>query len=116
LERRIEDVLTLPRQFEIYANPNKAARPSRPYIIVIQHDFLAQLRSRIVAPIRETRPGLIAERFNLAVRIGNKDYAVIMSDLAAIPCPPAGFGKLVQFSPDLRDQVVRAMDLLITGN
>lgn len=106
----------MPQQCEVYANPNKAARPSRPYIIVIQHDFLAPLRSRIVAPIREARPGLIADRFNLAIRIGNRDFAVIMSDLAAIPCPPAGFGKMVQFAPELREQIVRAIDLLITGN
>ncbi len=116
MERWVADVLKMPRQFEIFANPNKAARPSRPFIIVIQHSFLAQLRSRIVAPIREKKPGLVADRFNLAIRIGNKDYAVIMSDLAAIPCPPAGFGKPVQFAPELRDDIVRAIDLLITGS
>lgn len=106
----------MPRQFEIFENPNRAGRTSRPYIIVLQHDFLSKLRSRIVAPIRKAEPGLLADRFNLSIRIGNKDYAVIMSDLASIPCPPAGFGKLIQFAPELRDQIVRSIDLLFTGS
>jgi CcdB protein len=103
----------MPRQFEVYANPNKAARAARPYIIVVQHDFLATLRSRIVAPIRRSEPGLAADGLNLPFRINGKDYAVIMSELAAIPI--AGLSKVVQFAPDLRDAIVRAIDRLVTG-
>jgi hypothetical protein len=38
-------------QFDVFANPDPGSAKSHPYFIVLQSDQLAQLNTRVVAPL-----------------------------------------------------------------
>ena len=101
------------RQFDVFRNPLRAARDSKPYLICIQHRIVGHLNSRVMAPL-VTRSAVHAEnRIYPAIKLEQKTLYFDPTDLMTLPVRL--FGKPVaNLEPD-RDKIIAALDLVFTG-
>jgi toxin CcdB len=100
-------------QFDVFANPSRTGREERPYVVVVQSKYVAEVATRICVP-------LIAEAFlrpqprlNPPIQIANKKYYFHPVEMMTIPL------RLLR-SPvanveDHRDRIVTALDLVFLG-
>jgi toxin CcdB len=72
-------------QFEVFVNPITAARRAYPFVVVLQSDFAATTRDRLVAPL-VPRGALAptAGRLTPIVEIDSQEHVVLVSDLAGV--------------------------------
>jgi len=101
-------------QFDVHQNPNPATREAIPFLIDIQSDFLSDLGTRIVAPLVRARIfGKPIKRLNIEIRVRGQLLVLSTAELAGIP--RSELGPVVGSAREHRDQIVTAIDLLITG-
>ena len=102
-------------QFDLYKNPNKASRKAYPFILDIQCDLIDNIATRIVVPLalysklkNEEMKGLIPK-----VSFEDRDLLILIPQLASMPAKllknPVGSLSY------LRDEIISALDLAITG-
>ena len=99
-------------QFDILRNPQSGVYP---LVVDLQHETLARLSTRIVAPmIAVKRYGRKpVTRLNPIARVKNVEYVILVQDLASILASDLGevVGSLSARRPDL----IGALDLMFTG-
>lgn len=101
-------------RFEVRTNLNRASRARVPYLIELQADLLADLRTRLVAPlVPAARFGLPATRLNPVFRIGNRNFVMDTALIAGIPA--AQLGEAVASLADRNAEILGALDFLISG-
>lgn len=72
-------------QFDVFVNPIIAARRAYPFVAVLQSDFAATTRDRLVAPLVSRRALTpIAGRLTPIVEIDSKECVVLVADLAGV--------------------------------
>jgi toxin CcdB len=72
-------------QFDVFVNPVVAARPAYPLVVVLQSDFAATTRDRLVAPlVPRSALNPIAGRLTPIVEIDSKEHVVLVADLAGV--------------------------------
>lgn len=73
----------------------------------IQSDVLETLATRVVVPLRPYKQGdkAVITKLHPVIAIGNKEYAAIVSELAAPVFSASGF----------RQAIIDARDLVLTG-
>ena len=101
-------------QFDVYHNPNAATNRTIPYLLDIQVDLLDNLSTRVVVPlVAASAVGKAIRHLNPEFRIG--DVAVFMStaELAGIPIRALG-GKVFSLN-EKRNEIIAALDFLLTG-
>jgi len=101
------------RQYAICTLRSGRFGPSPDFVVVLQRDWLADVTTRIVAPLVALGKVMAAERLHPQMEIDGKAYVVMMERLAAIDS-----NKLIQTihsAEAIRDQITRAVDLLFTG-
>jgi len=103
----------LPRQFDIVENRNFARRGQYPFLIVLQHDRVAAMRSVVAAPLVEFTAGLAASRLHPLITIAGLDYVIVVEQLAAVE--PNSLGRTIASAQSIRYDIVAALDLLFTG-
>ena len=101
-------------QFDVYLNPNAATRKLIPYLLDVQADLLDTLATRVVVPlILAEEMGLAAKHLNPQFKI--KGVAVVMSSAELAGVPNRSLGDKVATLKNKRDEIIAALDLLITG-
>jgi hypothetical protein len=101
-------------QFDVFVNPITAARRAYPFVVVLQSDFAATTRDRLVAPL-VPRGALtaVAGKLTPIVEIDTKEHVVLVADVAGVRqrdlAEPAG--SLSAFRAGLLD----AIDYLFFG-
>jgi toxin CcdB len=100
-------------QFDVFENPNRTARSTFPYVVVVQSDASSNNKTTIVAPVAPRAKAPASDRAVFPVEIDGEAYAVLMHGLAALPIPPRT--KPVAQLPELREQLPRAIDYLFLG-
>jgi len=101
-------------QFDVYLNPNAATRKSIPYLLDVQADLLDTLATRVVVPlILAEEMGLAAKHLNPQFKI--KGVAVVMSSAELAGVPNRSLGDKVATLKNKRNEIITALDLLITG-
>jgi toxin CcdB len=101
-------------QFDVYRNPNPNGRTAAPYVVSLQSDFLDQLPSRWVAPLKPSKSiarrveGLMPE-----VAVEGKKFTIFMYESGAVPVQ--SLGKAMASLDDHRFELIRAVDILISG-
>jgi len=101
-------------QFDVYLNPNAATRKLIPYLLDVQADLLDTLATRVVVPlILAEEMGLAAKHLNPQFKI--KGVAVVMSSAELAGVPNRSLGDKVATLKNKRDEIIVALDLLITG-
>lgn len=101
-------------QFDIRRNLDPRSSQRYPYLIELQTDLLANLPSRVVAPLRPLVPGRppALVRLNPQVTVDGQPHAVVLQELAAVPL--TALGPTVGRSED-RIALTAAWDLLFCG-
>ena len=73
-------------RFDLYANPIAAERKHTPYVLDVQNEYLEQLASRIVIPLRlETHFGQPVRDLNPVIEFKGKRLVLDTANLATLP-------------------------------
>jgi len=101
-------------QFDIYENPNGETNREIPYLLDVQSDLLSGLTTRVVVPL------LIADAVDEPIRFLNppitvQGAALFMSTAELAGVPRRVLGPVVGSLKDRRDDIIAALDFLITG-
>jgi toxin CcdB len=101
-------------QFEVFANPVVRARPSYPFVVVLQADVARGSRERAVAPAapRAAFPA-ISGRLTPIMTIGGYEFVLLVTSLTTIPVK--SFGRAIASLADRRDDIFAAIDYLFFG-
>ena len=101
------------KQLDVFANPDPEFSETHPYFIVLQHDALAHLTTRVVAPLITPKAIPFFERVMPEVNVGGARYVVDVTNIGVIPA------RLLQDRvanlEGRRYDIVRAIDLVFTG-
>lgn len=102
-------------QFSVHKNKNPKTRNSYPYLVDIQSDLLSDVGTRVVVPLIKRTAATKKPIKNLmpVVRVDGHEFLMIVPQLAAIAT--ADLGVPVGSAAQHRDEVVAALDFLITG-
>lgn len=101
------------RQFDVFKNADKETAGVHPYLIVLQSDVITALDTCIVAPLVSPKIIKYFERLLPIVTVNNRDYAIAIPDMAAIPSTT--IGNPVANLESERYRIVAAVDLVFTG-
>lgn len=95
-------------QFDLYLAPNKSL------VVVLQSDAFEAIDTRVFAPcLPADRPGMRPDRLAPAFFHAEREYRVMLHLIGTAPVHR--LGARVGNVAYLRDDIVRAFDLLITG-
>lgn len=101
-------------RFDVYRNANKATAEDFPYLLDVQADLLADLRSRVVVPLM---PQSVAPRpmtrLNPVFSVQGKKFVMATTDLAGIPV--SALGEKATTLANESAAIVGAIDFLLTG-
>lgn len=102
-------------QFAVHRNPNPAGKATAPYLLDIQSDLIAELGTRVVVPLytAASMKGKILKTLTPAFEVEGKQYVMMTPQLAGIAKKQLG-AKVADLSLR-RDEIIAALDLLITG-
>lgn len=96
------------RQYDIYRRPNGTL------VVDVQHTLLEDLATRVVVPlIIKTKGAPESRSLNPGVSFGGKDYFIGTQFLATATL--AELGPNIGDIRHMRDEIIRALDLLFTG-
>jgi len=102
------------RQFTLYENPNPDSKQTYPYFVDVQNTLLNALNTRLVIPLTPSEHlGDHIENLCPITTVGNKQFVLLTHQMTNVPVTalksPAG--SLCH----LRDEIVAAIDFLVTG-
>jgi toxin CcdB len=98
-------------QFDVYRNPHHAS-PVR-YLLDVQHDMFAGLRTRVVVPLVAAGRTKPMTRLNPVFEIEGKKVVMSTTELAGIALRDVG-KKVGSLEPE-RTQIIAALDYVFTG-
>jgi toxin CcdB len=96
-------------RFDLYADLAGA----NVYVVDVQAELLEALATRVVIPLLPRPAAKVIRDLNPVVRIDDEDYVVMTQELAAVP--RSDLRRKVGSLSDRRDEIVRALDVLLTG-
>lgn len=98
-------------QFDVYENLNARTKEDIPFLLDIQNDILKSLSTRVVVPlVLNMKPAKI---LNPKFEINGLNVAMSTAELAGISMD--NLGTLVCSLEDKRDEIISAIDFMITG-
>lgn len=102
-------------QFDVYRNENPASRERFPLLVDVQADLLTDLETRVAIPLapEAAYASKVLRGLMPVVRIKGKTYVVVTSLMAGIP--RRALGSKVANVSDYREELIAALDLLLTG-
>ena len=102
-------------QFTVYRNTNSDTKAAIPFLLNIQSDLVEDLSTRVVAPLYLAAPmnGKTIRTLTPTFEIDGKQYVMMTPQLAGIPNKLLG-ASVADLSAK-RDEIMTALDLLITG-
>ncbi|HVY03327.1 MAG TPA: CcdB family protein [Caulobacterales bacterium] len=100
-------------QYDIFANPSRAARTTYPFVIALQSNVSTGNRTIIVAPIAPRHKANIDDRAMIPVDIDGAPHTINLYAIAAIPS--ANLSGPVAAAPDIRERMPRALDYIFLG-
>ncbi len=102
-------------QFTLYKNENKASNKAYPYFVDVQHKLLDSLNSRIVIPLSKHKDlkDTNAERLCPVIKIKQGSYVLLTHQITSIPT--SALKTKVTSIEGFRDEIISAIDMLITG-
>jgi|SRR5690606_3053541 len=102
-------------QFTVYKNKNPASRGAYPFLLDIQSDLLGDLQTRVVVPLTKITTLSKKPVRNLmpTLTIDGDNFLLLIPQLAGVN--KADLGAEITNASAHRDQIIAAMDFLITG-
>jgi toxin CcdB len=102
-------------QFAVHKNKNPKSKSAFPYLLDVQSDLLADLQTRVVVPLAKLTALRKKPMKDLTpvVDIDGGKYLLLVPQLAGIAANK--LGPAVSNVSSHRDEIVAALDFLITG-
>ncbi len=102
-------------QFCVYKNTNPDTKGAVPYLLNVQSDLIEDLATRVVVPLypASTMKGKTLKTLAPIFEIDDKQFVMVTPQLAGVPKKLLG-AAVADFSAK-RDEIIAALDLLITG-
>jgi toxin CcdB len=101
-------------QFDVHLNPNSATNTAIPYYLNVQAELLDSLNTRVIVPlVREDETGKSVKGLHLKFKV--KGETVVMSTAELAGLPVRALGEKVASLNSKRDEIIAALDLLLTG-
>jgi toxin CcdB len=98
-------------RFDVFPHPDAAIRAVTPFLLDVQNNFIDQLQSRVVIPLRlATAFGPIMRDLNPLFTISGQDVVLDTAALAAFPA--SGLKKSVISLSAQSQDIVAALDTL----
>ena len=98
-------------QFDVYENINEKTNKQIPFLLDIQNDILKNLSSRVVIPLVISKEAI--NFLNPQFIINEIDVILSTAELASIPMEI--LGNKVCSLKDRREEIICAVDFLVTG-
>lgn len=98
-------------QFDVYENINEQTKSLVPYLLDVQHDILKNLSTRVVVPLVLNKKSIK----NLTPIFDIKENSFVMNTSQIAGVPIESLGNKVFSLKDKRDEIIGAIDFLITG-
>ena len=102
-------------QFSVHKNKNPKSREAYPYLVDIQSDLLSELSTRVVVPLTKLtalRKKPIRD-LTPVIEVEGAKYLMLTPQLAGIAAKE--LGQVVWNISAQRDEIVAAVDFLVTG-
>lgn len=102
-------------QFAVYENTNPATKAAVPLLLNVQSDLLAELGTRVVVPLytASAMQGKMLRTLTPRFEIEGEPYVMMTPQMAGIAKKQLGAN--VADLAAQRDEIIAALDLLITG-
>jgi len=102
-------------QFSVFRNDNRDTVADYPLLLDVQSDLLADLATRVVIPLclADTMQGKLLKTLTPTFQVESKEYAMLTPQLAGIARQHLGT-QVGDLTPH-RDEIIAALDFLITG-
>ncbi|OLU24197.1 CcdB family protein [Pseudomonas sp. PA27(2017)] len=102
-------------QFAVYENTNPATSAAVPLLLDVQSNLLAELGTRVVVPLyaASTLQGKLLKTLTPRFEIEGEPYVMMTPQMAGIANKQ--LGPMVVDLTARRDEIIAALDLLITG-
>jgi toxin CcdB len=102
-------------QFTIYRNQNVHTKNRIPFLLDVQSDLVSELGTRVVIPLTLATAfkGKVLRTLTPVVEIAGKSYIVLTPQLAGIA--KNELGPPIADLSTRRDEIIAALDFLITG-
>lgn len=102
-------------QFSVHRNTNPDTKTAIPYLLNVQSDLLDDLATRIVVPLlpANAMKGKTLKTLTPTFEIDGRQYVMLTPQLAGVP--KKILGATVADLASKRDEIIAALDLLITG-
>ncbi|MGH8354493.1 MAG: CcdB family protein [Pseudomonas sp.] len=102
-------------QFSVHRNPNPHTKGRFPLLLDVQSDLIADLGTRVAIPLcpASAMEGKLIQTLTPLFEIDGKQYAMLTPQLAGVA--KKQLGEKVADLAHWRDEIVAALDLLITG-
>jgi toxin CcdB len=102
-------------QFTLYENQNEDSRETYPYFVDMQNNLLDSLNSRLVIPLTSYKSLDNSNISKLCPKIVINDQTFILLTHQMTNVPTSALSEPVNSLEDLRDEIIAAIDFLITG-
>lgn len=102
-------------QFSVHKNTNAATKSAVPLLLDVQCDLIAELSTRVVVPLytAAAMKGKTLKTLTPVFEIEGKQYVMMTPQLAGVA--KKQLGAQVTDLTSRRDDIIAALDLLITG-
>ena len=101
-------------RFDVHENPNPDTAIVAPFLLNVQSDLLEDLATRVVVPLfYADTMGRAASFLNPTFTVN--DIPVVMSTAEQAAVPISALGAKVQTLKDRQDEIVSALNFLLTG-
>jgi toxin CcdB len=102
-------------QFTVHRNPNPGSKAAYPLLLDIQSDLLADLGTRVVVPLCRisAMQGKSITTLTPVLEIEGEPYIMLTPQLAGVSRKQ--IGAAVADLRESRNEIIAALDLLITG-
>lgn len=101
-------------QFSVYRNQNPDTADAIPFLLDVQNNLLETLNTRVVIPLyRRENFSTPAKQLNPCIELDEQTLVMATQELAGVPVKT--LGPEVTNLEQMRDQIIAALDLLITG-
>lgn len=98
-------------QFDVYENLNEKSKQNIPYLLDIQNDILKNLSTRVVIPLVITNQSI--NFLNPKFTINQIDVILSTAEMASIPMEI--LGEKICSLKEKREEIIGAVDFLVTG-
>ena len=102
-------------QFTVHRNTNPATKTAVPFLLNVQSDLIEDLGTRVAVPLYPAvaMKGKTIRTLTPTFEIDGKQYVMVTPQLAGVP--KKLLGASVTSLSAKRDEIISALDLLITG-